>query len=212
MPSIQPPRPAILAIDDSPTNLIALNAVIRALDVDFVEARSGSEALALCAQRRFALIILDLMMPGMDGFEALERLRLLPDVAHTPILYLSARDLDNYVMTRAFGLGAVDFLVKPIDPDLLRGKVASLVALFMQADEQRRQSSALRAKLRQVESLVQALRAPLDELNTAVTTESSEAQRSRERIAAAVAQLNTVAENLLEQASEAHAESAASER
>ena len=121
----------ILAVDDTPANLTALEAVLAAQpDVAVVRATSGAEALALMQTREFAVVILDAQMPILDGFEVARRIRESDRGPATPIIFLTAFDVEPEEVRRAYASGAVDFVVKPFDPDVLRSKVAVFVELF----------------------------------------------------------------------------------
>jgi len=126
-------RQALLVVDDSPANLLAYTAVLESLDREIVTARSGSEAVRLLADRQYALLLIDVRMPGVDGFETVtllrERLR-----RATPVIFVTGAS-DDEAMRRAYEFGAVDYLVKPVDPVVLRGKVRNLVALYEQGIE-----------------------------------------------------------------------------
>ena len=121
----------ILAVDDTPANLTALEAVLAAQpDVAVVRATSGAEALALMQTREFAVVILDAQMPTLDGFEVARRIRESDRGPTTPVIFLTAFDVEADEVRRAYASGAVDFVVKPFDPDVLRSKVAVFVELF----------------------------------------------------------------------------------
>ncbi len=115
-------RPLVLLVDDSPTVLQALNKSLRHTEFIFAEARSGAEALALFSQRAPDIVLLDVMMPEMDGFETCIALRRLPGGAHTPIIMLTSLD-DIESITRAYEVGATDFITKPIKPILLHHRL-----------------------------------------------------------------------------------------
>jgi PAS domain S-box-containing protein len=135
-------RPTVLLVDDEPGNLITLEALLSDLDLDLVRAHSGEEALRKLADQRFALVLLDVRMPGVDGFETARRLRTAEHIAHTPIIFVSAYEAEEIV--EAYRLRAVDYLVKPIVPEILRAKVANLVELYAEKEQARRQADQLR--------------------------------------------------------------------
>src|SRR5688572_21432810 len=127
-----PPAPLgadILLVDDRPANLLALEAVLSGLGDHLVRAASGEEALALLAGRDFAVVLLDVQMPGLSGFETAQRMRASDRSRHTPVIFLSAAESDEFPVVEAYRLGAVDFLVKPFVPDVLRAKAAVFVDL-----------------------------------------------------------------------------------
>ena len=153
---------SILAVDDHPANLLALSAIIEPLEARLVTAASGREALERAAQEEFAVILLDVMMPEMDGFETLSRLRAQPASMHTPVILVTAYELNPRAMDKVRGMGLVDYILKPIEPELLRSKVAALVALHKRGE-------ALEAKDRGIAMLAHDLQNPL----TVVTTSTS---------------------------------------
>jgi signal transduction histidine kinase len=125
----------ILVVDDAAANLAALEALLTLPDVGVVQAASGAEALALMQTREFAVVILDAQMPILDGFEVARRIRENELGAATPIIFLTAFDAHSHEVRRAYASGAVDFVVKPFDPDVLRSKVAVFVDLFRKRRE-----------------------------------------------------------------------------
>jgi signal transduction histidine kinase len=155
------PPAKILVVDDIPSNLLAITAVLEPLGHEVFEAMSGAKALALAERDEFAVILLDVMMPEMDGFAVLERLRRIPMARHTPVVLLTAYDLDHKAIERAYALGAVDYVLKPKPPSLLRAKVAALASLYRRGEELRRRSAELAAKDRQLAILAHDLGNPL---------------------------------------------------
>src|SRR5687767_3937094 len=114
----------VLLVDDHPANLLALEAVLADLGHDLVKATSGEEALRLLLGRDFAVVLLDVRMPGLGGFETARLIRGRERSRHTPIIFLTAHDDDSLSAEQAYTLGAVDYLVKPLVPVMLRAKVA----------------------------------------------------------------------------------------
>jgi signal transduction histidine kinase len=125
-------RAKILLVDDIPANLIALGAALESLDADLVEAASGYEALRHLLDTDFAAIILDVKMPGIDGFETAAMIRGRKRSEHTPILFMTGFQNQEHLF-RGYGLGAVDFLFKPVAPEVLRSKVKVFVELDRKA-------------------------------------------------------------------------------
>ena len=152
---------SILAVDDLPANLVAIEAIVGALGHDVVAVRSGVEALSACAAREFAAIVLDVTMPGLDGFATLERLRELPTSRATPVIFSTAHRLNPALVRRAYALGGVEYLEQPVAIELLRSKLAAFIVLFRQRLEIARQQEALRIKDRHMGILAHDLRAPL---------------------------------------------------
>src|SRR4051794_20463305 len=108
------PRTKVLLVDDQPANLLALEAILEDLGQDLVRATSGEEALRLLPDQDFAVVLLDVQMQGLDGFETAKRMRNQERARHTPIIFLTAHEGDAALVTEAYQLGAVDFLVKPL--------------------------------------------------------------------------------------------------
>lgn len=120
---------SVLLVDDQPDNLIALSAVLEPLGHESVQARSGHEALKLLLKQRFAVILLDVQMPGLDGFETARLIKQRERTRHLPIIFLTALSKDAEHITRGYAEGAVDYVLKPFEPEILRAKVAAFIAL-----------------------------------------------------------------------------------
>jgi PAS domain S-box-containing protein len=131
-------------VDDEPANLLALEALLEGLGHELVRANSGGEALRRLLADDFAVILLDVRMEGMDGFETAKQIRGRERSRHTPIIFLTARAGEDFPMAEAYGLGAVDYLVKPLVGEVVRAKVAALVELYEQKERARRQAELLR--------------------------------------------------------------------
>jgi len=153
---------AVLAVDDHPANLLALEAIFETVDVQLVTATSGREALRLAQERAFAVILLDVVMPEMDGFEVLQKLRALPLAHQTPIILLTAYEFDPRNIESLQGTALVDYIVKPIASALLRAKVRALVSLY-------RRGEALAAKDRDIAMLAHDLQTPLASIAAGTT-------------------------------------------
>src|SRR6266403_5569846 len=117
------PSVKLLLVDDHAENLLALEAILEAPGQELVLARSGSEALRHLLQHDFAAIILDVMMPEMDGFETAALIRQRERSKHTPIIFLTALGRSEEALFKGYDIGAVDYLVKPILPSILKSKV-----------------------------------------------------------------------------------------
>jgi signal transduction histidine kinase len=130
--------PRVLLVDDTPSNLIALRAVLQPVGADLVEARSGAEALEFVARNWFAAILVDVQMPAMDGFETATRIRATERGREVPILFLTAIHHDEAYALRGYGVGAADYITKPFDPAIVRARVKAFVDLFRQRERQRR--------------------------------------------------------------------------
>ncbi|MCK9201277.1 MAG: response regulator [Gallionella sp.] len=125
-------RVAILLVDDRPGNLVALEAVLNGLKIDLVKAMSGDEALRLTLRQDFALVLLDVQMPGMSGFEMAELMRANPKTRHLPIIFVTAGMKDAQLQFKGYELGAVDYLIKPFEPHVLQSKVKVFCELYRQ--------------------------------------------------------------------------------
>jgi signal transduction histidine kinase len=162
---MKPQEPSkLLIVDDLPDNLHALDALIRAEQRSVFHARSGEEALGLLLEHEFALAIVDVQMPGMDGFELAELMRGAERTRHIPIVFVSAAGRELNYAFKGYETGAVDFLYKPLDPDAVRSKVNVFVALDQQRRETRRQMEALERSRREQEVLLRELNATQEEL------------------------------------------------
>jgi PAS domain S-box-containing protein len=127
----------VLLVDDQPANLLALEAALEPLGVNMVRAVTGPEALAALELQDFAAVLLDVRMPGMDGFEVAREIRSRPRTRFTPILFVTAGDDPDDAMLSAYALGAVDFLAKPLRAEVLKAKVAVFVELYRSKEELR---------------------------------------------------------------------------
>jgi C4-dicarboxylate-specific signal transduction histidine kinase len=137
------PRIPVLLVDDRPENLISLEAVLGDMGLDLVTARSGNEALRLSLHTDFALILLDVMMPEMDGCETAELLRKNPKTRELPIIFVTAGLDDECQIFKGYEVGAVDYLTKPIEPAIIRSKVKVFCDLFRQSSELKRTQAEL---------------------------------------------------------------------
>jgi two-component system, sensor histidine kinase and response regulator len=133
----------ILLVDDQPANLVALEAMLQGLGQNLIKAESGREALKWLLTEDFAVILLDVKMPDMDGFETAALIRQREKSRHTPILFLTAADNSHTQAVRGYAVGAVDYLVKPVVPEFVRSKVAVFVELAKKNELLRRQAELL---------------------------------------------------------------------
>ncbi|MCV3213168.1 response regulator, partial [Plectonema radiosum NIES-515] len=156
------PKVNILLIDDHPENLIALEAILEGLDENLVKAHSGAEALRCLLHQDFAVILLDVQMPEMDGFETATLIRQRERSRNTPIIFLTAFGVNDTMLFKGYTLGAVDYLSKPIDSVILKSKVTVFVELFKKTLEVKRQATELKSmnsELRESEEKFRALSA-----------------------------------------------------
>jgi signal transduction histidine kinase len=124
-------KPGVLLVDDIDANLVALDALLSDLDCDLVRAKSGNEALKQLLKREFAVVLLDVQMPEMDGYEVARYARENPQTREVPIIFLTAMHRSEDSVLRGYGTGAVDFLMKPISAHILRAKVRVFLDLFL---------------------------------------------------------------------------------
>ena len=139
----------ILLVDDRPENLLALEAILSALDQTLVRASSGEEALKALLTDDFAVILLDVQMPGMDGFETAAHIKRRERTRDIPIIFLTAINHGPHHTFRGYAAGAVDYISKPFDPWVLRAKVSVFVELYMKNCQLREQAALLRLQLEQ---------------------------------------------------------------
>ena len=137
-------RVNILMVDDQPENLIALEAMLEGLGQHLISARSGRDALRALLTVDAAVVLLDVKMPDMDGFETAELIRSRERTRNTPIIFLTAADRNEALALRGYAVGAVDYLIKPVIPELVRSKVAVFVELAKKSQQLSRQADQLR--------------------------------------------------------------------
>jgi two-component system sensor histidine kinase/response regulator len=139
----QEPAVSILIVDDDPTKRFALKTVLAPLGEDVVEASSGADALRQLLRREFAVVLLDVLMPAMDGFETAQLIRQRPRSELTPIIFVTALNQSEANAGRGYELGAVDFVFAPVVPAILRAKVTVFVELYRAQQELRRYRNQL---------------------------------------------------------------------
>ncbi|MEH2232594.1 MAG: response regulator [Nostoc sp.] len=154
------PKVNILLVDDKLENLLALEAILEKLGENLVRATSGEEALRCLLHQDFAVILLDVQMPGMDGFETATLIRNRGRSRHTPIIFLTAFSTSDQMLFKGYALGAVDYLLKPLDPNILTSKVIVFVELFKKTEAVKQQTAqlvAVNTELRQSEERFRSL-------------------------------------------------------
>lgn len=154
------PKVNILLVDDKLENLLALEAILEKLGENLVRATSGEEALRCLLHQDFAVILLDVQMPGMDGFETATLIRNRGRSRHTPIIFLTAFSTSDQMLFKGYALGAVDYLLKPLDPNILTSKVTVFVELFKKTEAVKQQAAqlvAVNTELRQSEERFRSL-------------------------------------------------------
>lgn len=139
----------ILLVDDRDENLIALEAALTSLDQNLVRANSGEEALKHLLGTDFAVILLDVIMPGLDGYETAAHIKQREKTKDVPIIFLTAQEVDRHQVFRGYSSRAVDFLIKPFDPWVLRSKVEVFVELHQLKAQMREQARSLQRILNQ---------------------------------------------------------------
>ena len=155
-------RVNILLVDDRPDKLMALETILANLGQNLVLARSGTEALRFLLQQEFALIMLDVSMPGMDGFETASLIRQRSSSELTPIIFISAINYSDTHLSRGYSLGAVDYILAPIVPEILRAKVSVFIDLHRKTEQLKRQAETQAQLIRE-----QAARAEAEAANKA---------------------------------------------
>ena len=185
----------ILLVDDRAENLLALEAMLEPLGQNLVKAQSGEDALKYLLRQDFAVILLDVQMPGMDGFETAELIRGRDRSKHTPIIFLTAINTSDTHVSRGYQVGAVDFLLKPIVPEILISKVAVFVELGQKADKIERQSNELEVTIhaleRQIDERVRteaALRQVRDQLEQRVRERTDGLAQANQALRAEIAE------------------------
>ena len=144
----------VLIVDDRPENLLALESTLSGLGSHLEFVRSAEHALRYLLTNEVALILLDVQMPGVNGFELAELIRRREHTQHTPIIFISATSVDQHYVFKGYSLGAVDYLTKPFEPEILKSKVAFFTQLYEQHSEIKHQAT-----------LLEEANAALDELN-----------------------------------------------
>lgn len=135
----------LLLVDDQPANLVSLEAILEGDERVLLKASSGPEALKLLLKEDISLVLLDVQMPGMDGFEVAELMHQRKDTQNIPIIFVTAISKEKHYVFKGYKAGAVDYLFKPLDPVILQSKVN----FFLQLDAQRRD---LQEKLREAQA------------------------------------------------------------
>lgn len=170
------PSPArVLLVDDRKDNLLALEAIMQGLPVRTVAAHSGEEALKHLLVDDFALILMDAQMPDMDGFETARHIKRRERTRHVPIIFLTAADHDAHMAMRGYAVGAVDYLIKPFDPWILRAKVSVFIELWEKNELLQGQGEAARIR----DNAMRAAGVAVNEAMTALRGVDSKAQTSQ---------------------------------
>jgi PAS domain S-box-containing protein len=136
----------ILLVDDRRENLLALEGILKSLNENLIQATSGAQALRYLLQNEVAVILLDVEMPDMDGFQTATLIREREKTRHTPIIFLTAISKSDVHVTQGYSLGGVDYIFKPLAPDVLKSKVSTFVQMLKQREEAQRQSALLKSE------------------------------------------------------------------
>jgi diguanylate cyclase (GGDEF)-like protein len=145
----------ILIVDDIKENHLVMESVLDDEDINIVKALSGEEALTLCTTHDFAVILLDVQMPGMDGFEVADILRSIEKTKNIPIIFVTAISKEKKSIFRGYEIGAVDYLFKPIDPVILKSKVRIFKELYSQKLLIERQAEELEYRVKELSELLE---------------------------------------------------------
>lgn len=149
-------KPKLLLVDDNHANLIALSAVLDSPEYELVESFSGIEAVKLCDEQEFALIVLDVHMPGLDGFETAKRIKASGKNTDVPIIFVTATYREDPACKRGFEVGAIDYFGKPFDPDILKAKVAIYTNLYLKTKRLEETEQLLKTHA-QIKTLLEAM-------------------------------------------------------
>jgi signal transduction histidine kinase/response regulator RpfG family c-di-GMP phosphodiesterase len=190
----------VLLVDDRPDNLLVMESILADLNQNLVCASSAREALKFLLMEDVALILLDVQMPGLNGFEFAELIRERERTQHTPIIFVSATSVDDQYVFKGYALGAVDYLTKPFQPEILKSKVRFFTKLFRQNQEIKRQAKlleqanvALDRSNFDLEARVQARTIELEAANEKLATELEARKESESRLATEHSITRTVA-------------------
>jgi PAS domain S-box-containing protein len=193
LPAATPERVNVLLVDDQPARLLSYRTILEPLGQHLVEAASGEEALARLMENEFAVILLDVNMPGLDGFETASLIHEHPRFEKTPIIFVTAVNVSDMDRLRGYNLGAVDYVMVPVIPEILRSKVTVLIELFRKRRELQVLNLSLAAanealqaeRAREVNQLNETLRranAELADANATLQAEIGERRRAEERM------------------------------
>lgn len=188
-------HPVVLLVDDSPTLLLQMRKMLEQAGFIVAEATSGAETLALFSQLKPDFVLLDVMMPGMDGFETCARLRQLPHGSRTPVVMVTSLD-DIHSINRAYEVGATDFVTKPINAVILKHRVRYMMRAGRTLQERDRNEEVLQQTQAELERHVADRTAELEQSTKQLQQEVRERQRAEEELRDAHAHLSFLIENL----------------
>lgn len=167
----------VLLVDDRPENLLAMESILADLGQNLVRASSGREALRFLLLEDVALILLDVQMPGLNGFELAELIRERERTQRTPIIFISAASREQQYIFRGYSLGAVDYLTKPFEPEILKSKVRFFTELYRQTQEIKRQSALLEKANSELDRLNSELEARVRQRTMQLETANQELEK-----------------------------------
>jgi hypothetical protein len=175
-------RPNVLIVDDQPRNLDVLEAMLGELDCALIRATSADEALLAVVRHEFAALVLDIKMPGMGGLDLAKLIKQRKRSQHVPILFLTAHSVDEDDVLRGYGVGAVDYLSKPIDSEILRSKIGVFVDLFRKTRALAELNDALQREVVERERAQQALVSANQDLERRVLERTSALNRAHQGV------------------------------
>ncbi|MFV0358080.1 MAG: two-component system response regulator, partial [Bacteroides thetaiotaomicron] len=147
----------ILMVDDKPENLFVLETLLQEEDVIMDKAASGNEALEMLLEKDYALVLMDVQMPGLDGFETVELMKGMSKTKYIPIIFITAISKEEHFVFRGYFVGAVDYIYKPIEPMILKSKVQVFVELHQQKALVMEQTEQLNEKVAELEQVKKQL-------------------------------------------------------
>jgi len=158
---LEDPVPSVLMVDDRPENLLALEGILKPLGARLVKAKSGEEALLHLLRETFAVILLDVQMPRLDGLQTAELIKQREQTRHVPIIFITALSREAAYVFKGYASGAVDYLLKPIDGEIVRAKVRVFCDLWVRGEKIRRQAEKSEMKDVFLASVAHEMRTPL---------------------------------------------------
>ncbi|HWE30197.1 MAG TPA: hybrid sensor histidine kinase/response regulator, partial [Polyangia bacterium] len=197
------PPPSLLIVDDHPANLLALETVLDSVGAQIVRAASGEDALKAMLRQEFALIIMDVHMEELDGYQTMQIIRQRERLRDVPVIFLTAHYSDPDELKRGFAVGAVDYITKPFDPEVLRAKVRALVALYGRGELAERARNSERDRMRDLFLGVVGhdLRNPLNAITVAtqyMARDAAALPEAHRRVAITAAQAATRMERIID--------------